>query len=497
MINNEGVGYSIPSAPMQFMKVPPHHRGDVVLQNLMMPVNNSQPFEFQHTFAPKQELNEETKVSVKTEQKKKRPVALPACVNCRRSKVKCTGGIPCKRCLRLKTESTCVRCQPRKRGRKRKAAKSNASDTTWSTASKSKLQKSSASGLPSRSDQDLEMDVVERLAGFSSQFNIWQSAVNGVDVCRQRLVYFCAYLKLNMLGRLSGNESKVVKKLASSLQQKVDSYLQTIPHSDMALYHQLMGKTVSGANQMDLEDDDFKLDVEREVYSNMPVGTWIVDLKKGFMSPSAQSPWVNARACQILGYTQDELTGILSDHDKYARLIHHSSFGPLSSSFWNAVSTGKGSYTNKCRFIHKTGRVLDLMATFWIHYRDGLPHLMTVFLQHRDEEKAVANKLPVTTPSTTTTATLDLMLPPMNDSMVMDIDSAPLKQESPTMMGYMSDDLDFGNSSVGSSPTLQGTDIDSQFSQHSPSSVDMVEFPFSTDLSLSMFDDMDQTMSFE
>lgn len=48
-----------------------------------------------------------------------------SCVQCRKSKVKCTGGNPCKRCELSQTPSTCIYDASRRRG-KRKAGDSNA-----------------------------------------------------------------------------------------------------------------------------------------------------------------------------------------------------------------------------------------------------------------------------------------------------------------------------------------------------------------------------------
>jgi hypothetical protein len=60
-----------------------------------------------------------------------------SCVQCRKSKVKCTGGSPCKRCQLSLDPSACTYSASRRRG-KRKAADSNAE---W------RMQPTDASGL--------------------------------------------------------------------------------------------------------------------------------------------------------------------------------------------------------------------------------------------------------------------------------------------------------------------------------------------------------------
>jgi hypothetical protein len=65
---------------------------------------------------------------------------VPACVRCRTSKVRCEGGIPCTRCVRLNEATGCKRCPLRKRGRKRKTDDGAVSHSSEEPAG-SKLQR--------------------------------------------------------------------------------------------------------------------------------------------------------------------------------------------------------------------------------------------------------------------------------------------------------------------------------------------------------------------
>ena len=327
--------------------------------------------------------------------------AKPACVNCRRSKVKCEGGIPCKRCTRLSLNDSCRRCEPKKRGRKRKANTKAPEKRGREVEEEEKLSiapsappaaekrfkesdaiSAAAAVMPNKDQNDVEKYAIERFASLTGQFRTWRDKMRTVPrsdkVAHTRFAWFCSYIShiindyMNECQSKPNSQKLVSVWLCSNLAEDVNQHVST---TDPELL-----KFPESATDM----NHFKLNIQKEAYRMFPTGVCILPMQPRPFDPN-QKAWVSDKLAHLLGYSAEDLSVIMSNRNLFERLMYHSSFSTYSGAFWDAVEKGSYCFTTKLFFEHSTGSTMEFTCTFQLEYNNGIPMYATVFMQTNEE----------------------------------------------------------------------------------------------------------------
>lgn len=309
-----------------------------------------------------------------------KPKKQAACVNCRKSKVKCAGGIPCFRCQRLDLASTCQRATTKKRGRKRKGQRPE----------KALAFEEAVKALPPKDPQSDSNFFSTLLAKFSSwQNKVFASSKAQDAVLRRRFVYFCSYLlestKTNSSAASSPSnnaDTGMTTWLQGTIRAQVNAFMkaQCLAPMDPA--------SASSTSAAKLSDQ-----VEKATWNVSPFGVAVLSAESlPFIGKG--DPWVSDKLREMLGYPKKALSHIINDFSLFRRIVDESSFGSLFDRLWETISEGRESFDIVIGLKHQNGDVVNVHATWWIKYDDGLPTKFTIFFQ-KTTRQPQAPKSPV------------------------------------------------------------------------------------------------------
>jgi hypothetical protein len=372
---------------------------------------------------------------------KRSALPVPACVNCRKSKVKCVGGIPCKRCLRLDMTSSCARCPPKKRGRKRKSQtatdkKSTESKSVASTPLvKADRKRASTRARRARTTQQkrakveprqknqaragpaaaaaaavsslLDMPMVripscippvspanegvfvETFKCLCSQFRSWRDEllhdVNVDNTKMSRFLWFASHL------------SHVTKEFLGSVQMtgSINSNMASVQLcqslvSDINNFVCSLGEDASRLPAIDpAAVSSLQSGIEHEVYKTVPVGAVCLPMNPlPFSSRATHAAWVNPAFSDIIGHSSTELSSRMSNLHSFLQLLDASSISEFLSSTWRAVAAGQAEFSTNLTWVTKTGVPVEMACNHSLRYSNGVPFVHLIFVQVLNSQSA-------------------------------------------------------------------------------------------------------------
>lgn len=316
----------------------------------------------------------------------------PACSRCKDSKVKCEGGIPCQRCVRLGKWDSCVPGKNKKRGRKRKGRqrddddddvipdKRQELDTDDEVKVKDEDTESNAEHSQLDSEigetntwQDMDTEMMQLASVLYSVYRDWMKLAQSNLVLSpfeelnhfsqlSRFKYFCHEVfccrhmytadsphdiphspNFQFTGSSSFSTSSYSPSLSSrrfnpstsvgsivfeSLAREVYSHFNNMATA-------VDDKTLNGTGPS--ESKDFlTLRIPNELLTQ-PVANLAL---QPTMFPTNVPAQHTLSLCTTLGYSSEELANILNNRSRFYHLIHHMSYASFFTAFWELVSAG-------------------------------------------------------------------------------------------------------------------------------------------------------------
>lgn len=119
----------------------------------------------------------------------------------------------------------------------------------------------------------------------------------------------------------------------------------------------------------------------REIFEEAPIGMAVIALDERFLQ-------VNARFCQMVGYTETELIKRTAEDITYHEDIE------VGRQLAHALLDGKERYTGEKRYVHKSGEVLWVSRTAClVREKEGTPHHFILMVEDISERKRTERKL--------------------------------------------------------------------------------------------------------
>ena len=295
---------------------------------------------------------------------KKKSDPRPACINCRRSKVRCVGEIPCERCVRLSLTSSCQRCETKKRGRKRKAR----------NLENPELYKSLKASMAWQGEVG-EREQIERMASLTGTFRSWRELLLTCPSDSQamgRFLWFCAYLSHCIKDYLSTVQNM------SEANRLVSVWLCTNLAEDVNRFIAVYGRDVPMPDPNG--EDVQRLSMESLDYRDLPMGVIVLPVYPRPFCPGTR-PIVNGVVAEELGFNIDELTSCLGDRTTASKLASESTWSELVTNLIHTVAQNKMSFVSRMQFNRADRSIQNASVTNWIKYVHGIPSLLIMFVQ--------------------------------------------------------------------------------------------------------------------
>ena len=295
---------------------------------------------------------------------KKKAEPRPACINCRRSKVRCVGDIPCERCVRLSLTSSCQRCETKKRGRKRKPR----------NLENPELYKTLKASMAWQGEVG-EREQIERMASLTGTFRSWRELLLTCPRDQQamgRFLWFCAYLSHCIKDYLSTVQSM------SEANRLVSVWLCTNLAEDVNRFIAVYGRDVPMPDPNG--EDVQRLAMESLYYRDLPMGVIVLPIYPRPFCPGTR-PIVNSVVADELGHNMDEVTAWLSDRNSASKLAPEATWSDMVTNLIHTVAQNKMSFTSRMQFNRADRVVQHASVTNWIKYVHGIPSLLIMFVQ--------------------------------------------------------------------------------------------------------------------
>ena len=327
---------------------------------------------------------------------KKRKVSKVACTNCRTSKVACDESRPCKRCVKLKLDDSCIDHYPKRRGRKsnknRSPSPSPTSDqrllsidptlrkyTQVAGMLLEEREVSNARNIPSSHTELLQcMRFLSRMIGAVYPASHTPQINDGAPADRLFGYMFNVFsFNLYLLSSMFPDRVDEGAQYAALFQ-----LFRQLHSNDFDSYTTLMIRNSTEAPEDHL---GLKGKVDCAVYDEMPIGVFIVYV---YPFPFQTKTWINKRTCEIIGYPRSELVQRLSSIIGMRCVFPGKYSNRIVEVFWMMVRKNMDTFTEPSSLVTAKGEHKAVVTTFkLLMHHSGVPFCVKVFIQEAPEDE--------------------------------------------------------------------------------------------------------------
>jgi len=245
------------------------------------------------------------------------------------------------------------------------------------------LEVATATSLTSSASDDREHAALLHFVALSQLFHTWRDRMTAASAQDKagigRFLWFCSDISNFINEHL--RSSRVAPADSCDLSAECDKLSLRLASEVNAVVLRLC-PVAKALPKVTLDSMD--VDVERQVYKQLPFGVIMLPVQHRLFNTTGPRPWVNPRAAQLLGYSPQELKGIVSQRLSMLQLLLHPA--DMMCWFWDAVLREQSQFTRPTQWRHRLGTTVPSITAYRIKYVDGLPVWLCLYIQHQDSQ---------------------------------------------------------------------------------------------------------------